>query len=66
MSTFLERLKEEEQEVRERLENLEIYIYNNPHFGTLSKANRALLEHQRKMMLGYLETLVVRIELNSK
>lgn len=66
MSTFLERLQVERDELVEKVEKLTNYINENEHFLSLSSANQNLLIKQHKHMLNYLQILDIRIELNSK
>lgn len=66
MSTFLERLIEEEKQVNNNLIKLDNYISTSDHFKSLSIANQLLLQDQRHAMNTYVNILTMRIELNSK
>ncbi len=61
MSTFLERLEEEDNELEERVKKLEDFIENNPVFKTVSHVQRVLLVTQLNAMKIYLYTLQERI-----
>ena len=61
MSTFLERLKDEQVELKVKVELLEDFIENNPTFGTVSEMQRVLLVTQLNAMKMYLYTLEERI-----
>lgn len=65
MSTFLDRLKEEQRELDEKLIKLNDYIENNSHFESLTDKNKILLKEQRVYMKKYNVVLKDRIELNS-
>lgn len=66
MSTFLERLQEEEKGLIDNLTKLNTYIETSDHFKTLTLANQILLIDQRVAMETYAGILAIRIELNSK
>ncbi|ENA1815818.1 hypothetical protein ABF174_002466 [Flavobacterium psychrophilum] len=61
MSTFLERLEVEEQELETKTHALETFIDSNPVFETVSKFQRVLLITQCSSMQMYLFTLKERI-----
>lgn len=61
MSTFLERLNDEQVELKEKVEKLEDFIENNPVFETVSEMQRVLLVTQLNAMKLYLYTLDERI-----
>ena len=61
MSTFLERLEVEKQELEIKTHALETFIDSNPVFETVSKFQRALLITQCSSMQMYLFTLKERI-----
>ena len=57
MSTFLERLQEEEKELSIKVEKLNDFIDNNPAFETVGEMQRVLLVTQLNCMKLYLYTL---------
>ena len=61
MSTFLERLQEEEKELSIKVEKLNDFIDNNPAFETVGEMQRVLLVTQLNCMKLYLYTLHERI-----
>lgn len=64
MSTFLERLQQEQKELNEKLEKLGDFIVSE-NFEKLSKANKMLLRKQCSVMNEYNEVLILRLELLS-
>ena len=66
MSTFLERLVKEKEQVNGNLIKLDDYISTSDHFKSLSIANQLLLQDQRHAMNTYVNILTIRIELNNK
>lgn len=64
MSTFLERLKEEELELAAKAIKLQEFLYTDD-FEELSDGNQYLLERQFEVMTEYINILVTRIEINS-
>lgn len=64
MSTFLERLKEEELELAAKAIKLQEFLYTDD-FEELSEGNQYLLERQFEVMTEYVNILGTRIELNS-
>lgn len=65
MSTFLERLKNERNELREKHEKLNSFIMTNPAFNDLDDIQSILLKAQYHAMTTYLFILNQRlIELN--
>lgn len=65
MSTFLDRLKQEQSELEDKLTKLNDYIENNSHFLTLTDDNKLLLKEQRIYMNKYNIVLKDRININS-
>jgi len=65
MSTFLERLQEEQKELDTKLSKLTEFL-ETPAFKNLSPQNRELLFNQEVVMSEYSDILANRIELNSK
>ena len=63
MSTFLERLKEEELELASKAMKLSEFILTDA-FEELSEGNQYLLDKQLDAMSEYLNILGTRIELN--
>lgn len=61
MSTFLDRLTEEQEQLLDKVTKLEIFINNNPAFLTVSEIQKVLLVTQLKAMKLYLYTLDERI-----
>tara|TARA_R110000823_G_scaffold87122_1_gene194548 strand:- start:289 stop:501 length:213 start_codon:yes stop_codon:yes gene_type:complete len=61
MSTFLERLKEEQDQLLDKVTKLESFIEKNPAFLTVSEMQRVLLVTQLNAMKLYLYTLDERI-----
>ncbi len=64
MSTFLERLKEEELDLASKVVKLSEFMLTDA-FEQLSEGNQYLLEKQLEAMSEYLDILGTRIELNS-
>lgn len=65
MSTFLERLKEEERELAGKAIKLAEFMETDA-FEELSEGNQYLLDKQLDAMTEYLNILGTRIELNEK
>jgi len=63
MSTFLERLKEEEKELANKAIKLQEFMSTDT-FIELSDGNQYLLEKQLEVMTEYVNILGTRIELN--
>lgn len=63
MSTFLERLREEELEVASKAIKLQEFILTE-NFEKLSEGNQYLLRKQLEVMTEYVEIVGLRIELN--
>jgi hypothetical protein len=63
MSTFLERLREEELEVASKAIKLKEFI-STENFEKLSEGNQYLLRKQLEVMTEYVEIVGLRIELN--
>ena len=61
MSTFLERLTEEQEQLLDKVTKLESFIEKNPMFLTVSEMQRVLLVTQLNAMKLYLYTLDERI-----
>lgn len=61
MSTFLERLQEEEKDLSIKIEKLNDFINNNPAFETVGEIQKVLLVQQLNCMKLYLYTLQGRI-----
>jgi len=61
MSTFLERLTEEQEQLLGKVTKLEDFIEKNPVFLTVSEMQRVLLVTQLNAMKMYLYTLDERI-----
>ncbi len=64
MSTFLERLEEEEKELAIKYIKLKEFM-NSPTFQQLSESNQYLLTKQSEVMAEYINILGTRIELNN-
>jgi hypothetical protein len=64
MSTFLERLKEEELDLASKVVKLSEFMLTDA-FEELSEGNQYLLEKQLEAMSEYLDILGTRIELNN-
>lgn len=62
---FVERMIEEQSELKERLVKLNAFFINKK-FAELDDYNKSLLFRQREAMAVYFETLTARIALNSK
>lgn len=66
MTTFLERLQEERNNLGENIEKLENFINDeNGTFVTLSDSNQYLLRRQLVEMKAYYDTLDLRININT-
>mgnify|MGYP006203263025 CR=1 FL=1 len=63
MSTFLDRLREEELEVASKAIKLQEFI-STENFEKLSEGNQYLLRKQLEVMTEYVEIVGLRIELN--
>jgi len=61
MSTFLERLNDEQLELKSKVDKLENFIYNNPVFKAVNKMQSVLLVTQLNCMKLHLYTLEERI-----
>ena len=61
MSTFLDRLQEEKEQLLDKVTKLEDFIEKNPVFLTVSEMQRVLLVTQLNAMKLYLYTLDERI-----
>jgi hypothetical protein len=61
MSTFLERLTNEQEQLLDKVNKLEDFINKNPVFLTVSEIQRVLLVTQLNAMKIYLYTLDERI-----
>lgn len=64
MSTFLERLEEEEKELAIKYIGLKEFM-NSSTFQQLSEGNQYLLTKQSEVMAEYINILGTRIELNN-
>lgn len=64
MSTFLERLEEEEKELASKYIKLKEFM-NSSTFQQLSESNQYLLTKQSEVMAEYINILGTRIELNN-
>lgn len=64
MSTFLDRLKEEEKELASKAIKLQEFM-NTDAFQELSDGNQYLLTKQLEVMTEYINILGTRIELNN-
>lgn len=62
MSTFLERIHEEKDQLKEKLDKLNDFIENNAKFNELSNIQRVLLVNQFNAMEMYFYALESRIE----
>lgn len=63
MSTFKERLINEQSELNEKIEKLKAFIEGNEVFKTLSEEHQHLLHKQFYYMDGYKRVLIRRLEL---
>ena len=61
MSTFLERLGQEYDELQQKTDKLQDFIDNNPAFAEVSELQKVLLVTQFNVMKLYLYTLEERI-----
>ena len=61
MSTFIERLEEEQRELSEKLGKLDDFIENNPAYEFVGDVQWVLLDAQRNAMMSYLHILQHRI-----
>ncbi len=64
MSTFLERIRKEKDELEDKLEKLENFIANNSLFSNLSDCEQKLMVIQLNTMMMYRYVLGERITLN--
>jgi len=62
MSTFLERLEEEERDLSEKVAKLEAFVDNNPAYENVGDVQFVLLPAQLNAMIAYLHILQYRIE----
>jgi CHASE3 domain sensor protein len=62
MKTFLERLKEEEKELSQKIAKLEDFVDNNPTYENVGDVQFVLLPAQLNAMIAYLHILQYRIE----
>lgn len=62
MSTFLERLQEEEKELSQKVAKLEDFVDNNPAYENVGDVQFVLLPAQLNAMIAYLHILQYRIE----
>jgi len=62
MSTFLERMHEERDQLKEKIDKLNDFIENNEKFNELSNIQRILLVNQFNAMEMYYYALDSRIE----
>jgi negative regulator of genetic competence, sporulation and motility len=62
MSTFLERIHEEKDQLKEKLDKLDDFIENNLKFNELSNIQRILLVNQFNAMKMYFYALSSRVE----
>ena len=62
MSTFLERIHEEKDQLKEKIDKLNDFIENNEKFNELSNIQRILLVNQFNAMEMYYYALDSRIE----
>lgn len=65
MSTFLERLEQEENELASKIISLQVFMGTDA-FEELSEGNQYLLDKQLEAMTEYVNILGTRIELNQK
>ncbi len=65
MSTFLERLRQEEKELASKAIKLQEFMETDA-FEELSEGNQYLLDKQLEAMTEYINILGTRIELNEK
>jgi hypothetical protein len=65
MSTFLERLRQEEKELASKAIKLQEFMETDV-FEELSEGNQYLLDKQLEAMTEYINILGTRIELNEK
>lgn len=63
-TTFLDRLILEKEELLDKVTKLSIFLAKEGINSTLSEANYLLLKQQLVHMNDYLNTLIIRIELN--
>ena len=61
MSTFIERLEQEEKELSEKLGKIDDFIENNPAYEFVGDVQWVLLDAQRDAMYSYLHILQNRI-----
>lgn len=60
MSDYIERMKIERHELKDKLDKLDVFISSDS-FDKLDKRNRHLLVEQSTYMLNYLKTLDARL-----
>lgn len=65
-NAFLQRMKIEQDELKEKINKLNLFIEGNVQFNELDDANQQLLMMQRAAMRDYETTLAQRIILNDK
>ena len=63
-TTFLDRLISEKEELLDKVTKLSIFLAKEEMDSTVSEANYLLLKQQLVHMNDYLNTLIIRIELN--
>lgn len=59
---YKESLKEEQRDLNHRITKLILFI-NSPKFSEIDEAQQKLIHKQKRDMLGYERTLVMRMEL---
>lgn len=65
MSSHIERMVQEREELSEKVNKLEDFILNNSMFKDLPECKRVLMEKQFELMVGYEEVLTERISLEN-
>jgi hypothetical protein len=65
-NTFLDRLKVEKDELRDKVSKLSIFLAKEGYNQTISEANYHLLGKQLEAMNTYFNILIIRIELLEK
>ena len=65
-TTFLDRLKAEQQELLDKVTKLATFLAKEEFNKTLSDANYLLLKQQLEIMNSYLNILIIRVELLKK
>lgn len=63
MSSHIERMIQEREELSEKINKLEDFILNNPVFTSLPECKIVLLQKQFELMVSYEEVLTERISL---